>query len=134
MDPLTDGLAAAKAIKVAKDVLQHFRNRAKTTEDAAKLLELQDAFQTLRADNSRLREELQECKDRAAARSAFEQRQIGEAVVLVRVGVDGTEGPPCCPLCQDVNGEPLPLQALPSTFRDFGSHHCTSCDGNFQLR
>ena len=58
MDPLTDGLAAAKAIKVAKDVLQHFRNRAKTTEDAAKLLELQDAFQTLRADNSRLREEL----------------------------------------------------------------------------
>ncbi len=87
--------AAAKAIKAARDVFQHFRTRAKTTEDAAKLLELQDAFQTLREDNTRLREELQECKDKASARSTFEQRQIGEAVVLVRVGADGTEGPPC---------------------------------------
>ena len=58
VDPVTDGLAVAKAVAVAKRVFDYFKTRAKNAEETLQLVELQESFQTLRDDNTRLREEL----------------------------------------------------------------------------
>ena len=115
MDP-SDVLEVTKVITAARSAFNHLKARTKTVEDTAKLIELQDAFQTLREENMRLREELRQRDARAAARGAYERRQSGNAVVRLRVGTDGTNGPPCC-------------RAL----RRIASHQCTSCKGTFDL-
>ena len=133
VDPVIDGLAVAKAVAVAKRVFDYFKTRAKNAEENLQLMELQESFQTLRDDNTRLREELIRRAAAAAARGAYERRQIRGAVVLVHVEPDGTDGPPCCPKCRDDDNEPLPLQGLASDFRSIASHQCTSCKGTFNL-
>ena len=90
-------------------------------------------FRRFRDDNSRLRDELRQREARASARGSYEQRQIGNAVVLVQTRADGPDGPPCCPKCRDDDGEPLPLQGLSREFRPIASHQCTSCKGTFNL-
>ena len=130
---VSDGLTVAKAVTAAKGIFDYFKARTKSTEEALKLMELHDAFQALREENSRLREELRQRDARARARGAYEQRRIGNAVVLVRANADGTDGPPCCPKCRDDDGEPLPLQGLSSEFSVIASHQCTSCQGTFNL-
>lgn len=130
---VSDGLTVARAVTAAKGVFDYFKARTKSAEDAMKLLELHDAFQALRDENSRLREELNELRARVSARDSYEQRQIGDAVVLVHVRADSTDGPPCCPKCRDDDGEPLPLQGLSHEFSSIASHQCTSCKGTFNL-
>ena len=130
---VSDGLTVAKAVTTAKGVFDYFKARSKSAEETMKLMELHDSFQALREENSRLRDELRQRDAKASARAAYEQRQIRNAVVLVRVGADGTDGPPCCPKCRDEDGEPLPLQGLSKSFRSIASHHCTSCRGTFDL-
>lgn len=85
---VSDGLTVARAVTAAKGVFDYFKARTKSAEDAMKLLELHDAFQALRDENSRLREELNELRARVSARDSYEQRQIGDAVVLVHVRAD----------------------------------------------
>ena len=130
---VSDGLTVAKAVTAAKGVFDYFKARTKSAEEVMKLMELHDAFQALRDENSRLREKLRQLKARMSARESYEQRQIGNAVVLVRVRADGTDGPPCCPKCRDDEGEPLPLQGLSPEFGSIASHLCTSCKGTFNL-
>ena len=130
---VSDGLTVAKAVTAAKGVFDYFKARTKSAEEAMKLMELHDAFQALRDENSRLREELHQLKARMSARDSYEQRKIGNAVVLVEVRADGTDGPPCCPKCRDDDGDPLPLQGLTRQFRRIASHQCTSCQGTFSL-
>ena len=130
---VSDGLTVAKAVTAAKGVFDYFKARTKSAEEAMKLMELHDAFQALRDENTHLREELHHLKARMSARDSYEQRQIGNAVVLVQVRVDGTDGPPCCPKCRGDDGDPLPLQGLSRQFRSIASHQCTSCQGTFTL-
>ena len=88
----------------------------KTAEDLPKLTALYDAFETLRGDNARLRQELSRRDAKAAVRGTYERKEMGNAVVLVHVEPDGKHGPPCCPKCEDPHGEPLPLQRLMGPF------------------
>ena len=92
MDPSTAALEVAKLIPVAKSAFDHL----KTAEDIPKLIDLYDAFQTLRDENMRLREELRQ-RD---ARAAYTRKKMGVAVVRVQVEPDGTAGPPCLPEMQ----------------------------------
>ena len=130
---VSDGLTVAKAVTAAKGVFDYFKARTKSAEEAMKLMELHDAFQALRDENSELRDELRQVKARMSAGESFEQRQIGNAVVLVAVKADGTDGPPCCPKCRDDDGQPLPLQGMSPEFASIASHQCTSCKGTFNL-
>ncbi len=137
---VSDGLTVAKAATAAKGVFDYFKARSKSAEEAMKLMELHDAFQALRDENSqlrdknsRLRDELRQRDVRASARDAYERKQIGNAVVLVRERAGGTDGPPCCPKCEDEHGEPLPLQGMAPAFRRIASHQCTSCNATFNL-
>ena len=129
MDPVTSGLQVAKAVETARRVFDYFKTRTKTAEETQRFLDLQESFQTLREDNARLREEL----GRRGNLRNYRRKQIGGAVVLVCTESDGTDSLPCCPKCRDEDGEPLPLQRLAPDFSDFGSHHCTSCKGKFNL-
>ena len=128
-DPVTGGLQVAKAVETAKRIFDYFKARTKNAEETQRFLDLQESFQTLREDNARLREEL----GRRGNLRNYRRKQIGGAVVLVCTESDGTDSPPCCPKCRDEDGEPLPLQELAPDFSDFGSHHCTSCKGKFNL-
>ena len=101
MDPSTAALEVAKLIPVAKSAFDHLKTRMKTAEDIPKLIDLYDAFQTLRDENMRLREELRQ-RD---ARAAYTRKKMGVAVVRVQVEPDGTAGPPCCPKCNDDDGD-----------------------------
>ena len=130
MDPSTAALEVAKLIPVAKSAFDHLKTRMKTAEDIPKLIDLYDAFQTLRDENMRLREELRQ-RD---ARAAYTRKKMGVAVVRAQVEPDGTAGPPCCPKCNDDDGEPLPLQGRTGSLARFGSHWCTSCQGTFEIR
>ena len=141
MDPISDGVAVVKALKMGKEIFDYLKGRTKSTEEVTKLQELQDVFGRLRDENARLqdenarlRQELQEYQEKADGRNAYEERQVGDGVVLVRIRSDGTDGPPCCPTCVGSNGKPLPLQAFSASFQVFGSHKCIQCDGTFQLK
>ena len=82
---VSDGLTVAKAATAAKGVFDYFKARSKSAEEAMKLMELHDAFQALRDENSqlrdknsRLRDELRQRDVRASARDAYERKQIRE--------------------------------------------------------
>ena len=93
-----------------------------------KLMELQEAFQELREENSRLHEERRQVR----ARSRYERRRFGKGVALVQAGEDG-DGLPCCPKCRDGDGLPLPLQGMTAQFTAIATHMCPSCSGTFNL-
>ena len=78
MDPSTAALEVAKLIPVAKSAFDHLKTRMKTAEDIPKLIDLYDAFQTLRDENMRLREELRQ-RD---ARAAYTRKKMGVAVAM----------------------------------------------------
>lgn len=123
---LSDVSEIAKVATVAKNAFEYLKTKLRTKDDVLRLVELQDAFQTLREENAQLREELR----RRIARAEYRRKRIYGAVVLVRQEPDGTDGPPCCPKCQDSTGEPLPLQAAP-THSTLNPHRCIACKGIF---
>ena len=137
---LTEALTLTKLVAAGKAALDYLKERAKDAEDAAKLAELHDVFQSLREENTRLLaalhqrdEELRE-RDNAARRD-YDHKAIGKAVVRVRTRADGTHGPACCPQCNDRDGVPLPLQGRVRMSLDdeYGTHRCMSCKELFIL-
>ena len=118
--------------EAGKAAINHLRERVKDKQDLAKLVELKRAFDALLEDNRRLRDELRQRDNRAAARANYERRTMGQATVLVLVKPDGTDGPPCCPKCSDDDGEPLPLQGLGRS--TLGTHMCVVCQVPLTIR
>ena len=134
MEPTTL-ITGANALKLATSAFDYLKNRVKGAQDVAKLIELQQAFDALREENRRLREDISRRDAQAGERGRYQRKSIGSAVVLVREEPDGSDGPPCCPnpKCADDSGEPPSLQGLGRRTR-LGTHMCPACHMTFTLR